>query len=65
MDEYNLSWQARLKRFIAECKRVIKITKKPTSQEFKVSVKVSGLGIIAIGMIGFVIQFLYNLIKGI
>ena len=50
------SWQYKVKSFIGECLRVLKITKKPDAIEFKTIVKVSGLGILIIGLIGFVIQ---------
>jgi protein transport protein SEC61 subunit gamma-like protein len=49
------------KSFINESWRVLKITKKPTGEEFKAIVKVSGLGILAIGAIGFVVQLISNL----
>ena len=45
-----------LKSFVIECARVLKVTKKPSTEEYKATVKVSGLGILAIGAIGFVIQ---------
>lgn len=48
-----------IKRFAKECKRVLKLTKKPDATEFKTIVKVSGLGIMVIGIIGFIIQILY------
>ena len=48
----------KFKSFIVECKRVLKVTKKPSNAEFKTIVKVSGLGILVIGMIGFVIQMI-------
>jgi len=43
----------KLKAFIGECARVVKVTKKPDATEFKTIVKVSGLGMVAIGLIGF------------
>ena len=46
----------RFKSFIVECKRVIKVTKKPDKLEFKTIVKVSGIGILIIGLIGFLIN---------
>jgi protein transport protein SEC61 subunit gamma and related proteins len=59
MEEQNTaSWKYRIKHFFAECVRVFKITKKPTGTEFKTIVKVSGLGILLIGMIGFVVQMI-------
>ena len=52
----------KLKRFGKECLRVIRITKKPTKEEYKTIVKVSGLGILIIGMIGFIIQMIKQLL---
>ena len=45
----------KFKSFIIECGRVLKITKKPDAFEFKTIVKVSGLGILVIGLIGFLL----------
>ena len=52
----------KLKNFIKECMRILKITKKPTTFEFKTIVKVTGLGIIVIGFLGFVIQMIKTLL---
>ena len=49
---------SRLNSFIKECIRVLKVTKKPGSNEFKIIVKVSGIGILLIGLIGFLIQMI-------
>ena len=51
-----------LKEFIGECKRVLKVTKKPTKEEFSVIVKISGLGILLIGLIGFILQMIKDLL---
>lgn len=53
------------KHFIAECKRVLHITKKPDSTEFKTTVKVSGLGILVIGLIGFLAHVLSRLVQSL
>ena len=53
----------RIKSFLKECKRVFMITKKPSMKEFKAIVKVTGIGILAIGVLGFLIQILWILIK--
>jgi protein transport protein SEC61 subunit gamma-like protein len=53
------SIQTRLKKFYGECVRVFTITKKPSKSEYLTIVKVSGMGIAIIGLIG----FLVNLIK--
>ena len=52
------SWQYKIKQFIQEAIRVLKVTKKPNAAEFKTVVKVSGLGILIIGLLGFVIQMI-------
>jgi protein transport protein SEC61 subunit gamma and related proteins len=57
------SLMSKLKSFILECKRVFTITKKPTKEELKIIVKVSGIGMIVIGFLGFVIQMLWHMIK--
>jgi protein transport protein SEC61 subunit gamma and related proteins len=49
-------WKYKLRSFFNESLRVLKITKKPDIVEFKTIVKVSGLGILVIGFIGFLIQ---------
>jgi len=51
---FNSYW-IRFKSFIGECSRVLKVTRKPDSLEFKTIVKVSGLGMAIIGIIGFVV----------
>ena len=56
MEEHTTSWQYKIKSFIQESIRVLRITKKPDAIEFKTIVKVSGLGILIIGLIGFVVQ---------
>jgi protein transport protein SEC61 subunit gamma-like protein len=52
----------RLKNFWHECVRVLKVTKKPTNTEFKAIVKVSALGIAVIGMVGFLVFLLKEMI---
>jgi len=56
-------WPNKLKLKIREYGRVLKITKKPTSSEFKAIVKASGIGIIIIGAIGFTIHMIVQLLK--
>ena len=52
--EFQESKKAKVKRFIKETIRVLRITKKPTKEEYKSIVKVTGLGIAIIGALGFV-----------
>ena len=48
--------------FFGKCVRVFKVARKPTTDEVKQVSKVSALGILAIGMIGFIIGLIYILI---
>ncbi len=56
------SWPRRIKTYILECKRVLKITKKPDGAEFKTIVKVSGLGMLIVGLLGFLISMVKELL---
>jgi len=47
---------------IKEYRRVLKLTKKPSKSEFYTIVKVSAVGMVIIGMIGFTINLLKALI---
>ena len=46
---------AKIKRFINEAIRVLRVTKKPNKDEYLTIVKVTGLGMLIIGAIGFII----------
>ena len=52
----------KLKSWLVEAKRVLMLTKKPNKQEFLTIVKVTGIGILIIGFIGFIITIGYALI---
>lgn len=55
----------KIKTFILECKRVFLVTKKPSKQEFTSIAKVTGIGILLIGLIGFIIFMIWQIIKGV
>ncbi len=44
--------------------RVLKLTRKPTREEFSVIAKVAGAGILLIGFIGFIIYLLITVMPG-
>tara|TARA_Y100000310_G_C20384081_1_gene669577 strand:- start:246 stop:422 length:177 start_codon:yes stop_codon:yes gene_type:complete len=46
------------KSYVKECRRVLKVTKKPNKEEFMAITKVTGLGMLVIGLIGFIITLL-------
>lgn len=48
----------RLKSFSIECMRVLKVTRKPTKEEYKTIVKASAIGMAIIGAIGFLIHLI-------
>ena len=54
---------SKLRSKLKEYYRVLKVTKKPNMEEFKSTVKVTGLGIVIIGVLGFIISIAAQLIK--
>ncbi len=48
----------------SEWMRVLKITRKPDREEFEMSAKVTGAGILLIGAIGFSIYFVATMLRG-
>ena len=56
------TWKTKLKEFGKECWRVLRVTKKPDKFEFQTFVKVSGIGILIIGFIGFLIHLIRELL---
>ena len=52
----------KFKSFVIECRRVLRVTRKPTREEFKTIVKASALGMALIGALGFVIHILRQLL---
>jgi protein transport protein SEC61 subunit gamma-like protein len=57
-----MKYWGKLKDFWVQCRRVMRITKKPSKEEYLTIVKVAGLGILVIGFIGFVFHLLNQLI---
>lgn len=52
---------AKLKSFIGKCKRVWHTLKKPSKKEFEQIAKISALGILILGLLGFIISLLMEL----
>lgn len=48
--------------FIKQCERVLKISRKPDNDEYKTVAKVTGIGVIAIGVVGFIITIVSQLL---
>jgi len=58
----NIQQPSKFKKFLKETSRVMRITKKPDRNEFMNLTKVTGLGIAIIGVIGFLIFLLKQLL---
>lgn len=58
--DFNSIW-LKVRTFISECIRVVKITKKPDKAEYKTIVKASAIGMAIIGALGFVTNMVKQL----
>ena len=54
--------QERFDKFVKDSKRVLKVSKKPDKQEYFELAKVTSLGVVIVGVIGFVVFLLGALI---
>lgn len=48
--------------YIRECRRVMNVASRPRRKDFEKIVKITGLGIVLVGLIGVVLSFLLNLV---
>jgi protein transport protein SEC61 subunit gamma-like protein len=55
----------KIKNFLSQCKRVFLVSTKPGKDEYKLSVKITGLGILIIGIVGFIIFLITTAIGGL
>lgn len=51
---------SRITDFIQKCRRVLLVASKPDPEEFKLSAKITGLGIVIVGLIGFALFMLFT-----
>ncbi|MFB6199928.1 MAG: protein translocase SEC61 complex subunit gamma [Candidatus Nanohaloarchaea archaeon] len=51
-----------VKHKLNEYKRVLKIAKKPDREEFEMSAKITGAGMLIIGLMGFIFYMIANLV---
>lgn len=56
---------SKMKNRITQYKRVVNVARKPGKEEFISSVKITGVGIVLVGIIGFIIFLLYFLIRAL
>lgn len=62
--ENEFSPPSKLKSFLIQCGRVWSVLKKPTQDEYKAIAKVSALGILIIGALGFIIADILKIAVG-
>ncbi len=53
----------KLRTFFSSSRRVLIISKKPTWAEFKTMAKVTGIGIVIIALLGYIVSLLFALLK--
>lgn len=63
-DNNKISLKTRLGSFIVQCRRVWHVLRKPTAEEFKTISKISAIGILIIGLVGFLISDIIKLFTG-
>lgn len=51
-----------LREFFHECKRVWRVARKPDKSEYLTIAKVTGLGILLVGFVGFIIMIIAHLL---
>ena len=56
-------WKAKIGSFFIQSKRVWHILKKPTNEEFKSIAKVSALGVLVLGALGFLIADIITFVQ--
>jgi protein transport protein SEC61 subunit gamma-like protein len=54
------AWNS-FKGFVQKCKRVWLVMKRPTKKEFNLISKVTAIGILVLGVVGFIISIIVNL----
>jgi protein transport protein SEC61 subunit gamma-like protein len=54
-----------MKKTLEECRRVIKVARKPDKKEFMLTAKVVGVGVIILGFIGMLVTMLFTLLLGV
>lgn len=55
---------AKTRNFFINSRKVLRHSKRPSRRELSITTKMSALGIVIIGVIGYVISLLFNAIMG-
>ncbi len=54
-----------MRKFFQNCRRVLQVAKKPDKNEYLQVAKITGLGILLVGFVGFVVMFVSYIIQEI
>ena len=54
---------AKIDNAIKETRRILRLTRKPRASEFNETAKITGLGMVLIGTLGFVIFTIFQLLR--
>ncbi|MHC1590830.1 MAG: protein translocase SEC61 complex subunit gamma [Candidatus Helarchaeales archaeon] len=52
----------RIKKFMRDSKRVLKLARNPTLKETRLTIRISALGVVVIGFAGFGVKLLFDFI---
>ena len=55
---------AKTRNFFVNSRKVLRHAKRPTRRELSITTKMSALGIVIVGVIGYVISLIFNAIMG-
>jgi len=53
-----------LRSFLSSASRILKLAKKPGSEELWLSIKICFLGVLVIGVLGYVIKLISGMLQG-
>ena len=53
-----------MKNFVYECRRVLRVARKPDRDEYLQISKITGVGMVLIGVLGFIITLISYLVGG-
>jgi len=53
-----------MKAFLQNCRRMLQVARKPGKEEYLQVAKVTGVGILIVGFVGFVIMIISYLVQG-
>lgn len=54
-----------IKGVVEQTKRVLRLAKKPSLEEIKKTAKITGVGIVVLGVIGYIIHWAYYILTNI